>query len=146
MKITLCGSTRFGDAFRDWNLILTLAGHIVYSVAGFGHEGDVFAEEDKQRLDLIHLEKISQSDAVVVLNVGGYYGDSTRREIEYTRMLDKDIYWLENAVTGQGFLGQSIWRLPHLFLNSSGSFKNISHVPLAKTYLENKHAVRAQAE
>lgn len=146
MKITLCGSTKFGDAYRDWNLILTLAGHIVYSVAGFGHEDDVLNEEDKRRLDLIHLEKIAHSDAVVVLNVGGYYGDSTRREIEFTRMHGKDIFWLENVVAGQGLLGQTIWRLPHLFMNDVHGFKNVSHVPRAKAYLESKHDIRTQAK
>lgn len=141
MKITLCGSTKFGGAYRAWNLILTLCGHIVYSVAGFGHEDDVFTEEEKRRLDLIHLEKIAQSDVIVILNVGGYIGDSTRREIEYARMLGRDIYFLETS-DGNRFLGQSIWRLPHLFEDGSGGFINVSHEPRARKLLEEKHAVR----
>ena len=39
-RITLCGSTRFRDAFDFWNTHLTLAGNVVYSVALDAH-GDV---------------------------------------------------------------------------------------------------------
>ena len=38
--ITLCGSTRFKDAFMDVQKRLTLEGHIVISVGLFGHSGD----------------------------------------------------------------------------------------------------------
>ena len=38
--ITLCGSTRFKDAFIEAQKRLTLAGNIVISVGLFGHSGD----------------------------------------------------------------------------------------------------------
>lgn len=38
--ITLCGSTRFKDAFMEAQKRLTLAGNIVISVGLFGHSGD----------------------------------------------------------------------------------------------------------
>ena len=38
--ITLCGSTRFGDAFIEEQKRLTLGGNIVISVGLFGHSGD----------------------------------------------------------------------------------------------------------
>ena len=38
--ITLCGSTRFKDAFMDAQKKLTLEGNIVISVGLFGHSGD----------------------------------------------------------------------------------------------------------
>ena len=38
--ITLCGSTRFKDAFMAAQKQLTLAGNIVISVGLFGHAGD----------------------------------------------------------------------------------------------------------
>ena len=38
--ITLCGSTRFKDAFIEVQKRLTLEGNIVISVGLFGHSGD----------------------------------------------------------------------------------------------------------
>ena len=38
--ITLCGSTRFKDAFMKAQKDLTLAGNIVINVGLFGHSGD----------------------------------------------------------------------------------------------------------
>ncbi len=38
--ITLCGSTKFKDAFMEAQKRLTLEGNIVISVGMFGHIGD----------------------------------------------------------------------------------------------------------
>lgn len=97
-RITLCGSTRFKDEYALWNKRLTLAGFIVYSVSGFGHAGDSFSEEEKERLDQVHLAKIDNSHAIVVLNVGGYIGDSTRREIEHAEATGKEVYYLTGPI------------------------------------------------
>ncbi len=40
--ITLCGSTRFKDAFMEAQKRLTLEGNIVISVGLFGHSGVLF--------------------------------------------------------------------------------------------------------
>lgn len=92
-RLTLCGSTRFKDEFELWNKRLTLAGFLVYSVSGFGHGGDSFTDEEKARLDKVHLAKIDASHAIVVINPGGYIGDSTRREIAHARAAGKRVYY-----------------------------------------------------
>lgn len=48
--ITLCGSTRFKDAFMEAQKRLTLEGNIVISVGMFGHSGDdeVWTEGTKE--------------------------------------------------------------------------------------------------
>ena len=51
--------------------------------------------ELKAKLDELHKRKIDLADEVLVLNVGGYIGDSTRSEIEYATKLDKPIGYLE---------------------------------------------------
>lgn len=94
-RLTLCGSTKFRAEYELWNKRLTLAGFLVYSVSGFGHSGDTFTEEEKARLDQIHLAKIDASHAIVVLNVGGYVGESTSREIAYAKAAGKPVYFLE---------------------------------------------------
>ena len=95
--ITLCGSTRFKDAFMDAQKRLTLEGNIVISVGLFGHSGDdeVWTEGTKEMLDDMHKHKIDMADEILVINVGGYIGSSTRSEIEYAKATGKVIRYLE---------------------------------------------------
>ena len=95
--ITLCGSTRFKDAFMEAQKHLTLEGNIVISVGLFGHSGDdeVWTEGTKEMLDDMHKRKIDMADAIFVINVGGYIGSSTRSEIDYARRHGKQIRYLE---------------------------------------------------
>ena len=98
MRITLCGSARFEKEFHEVNVVLTLAGHVVYGLAAYPSlkDGDKnwYTPEKKQTLDLVHLAKIENSDAVVILNVGDYVGESTGRELEWARIRGKGVYWL----------------------------------------------------
>lgn len=106
--VVLCGSTRFVHAFREANLRETLAGRIVLSIGcDMRADAELFAELDeaaiekvKAGLDELHKRKIDLADEVLVLNVGGYVGDSTRSEIEYAQRLGRPIRWLEPAVPG----------------------------------------------
>ena len=95
--ITLCGSTRFRDAFMQAQKQLTLEGNIVISVGLFGHAGDeeVWTEGTKEMLDDMHKRKIDMADEIYVLNVGGYIGSSTRSEIEYALATGKTVQYLE---------------------------------------------------
>jgi len=96
--ICLCGSTRFSGAFREANLKETLAGKIVLSIGCDFKSDDALGLTitDKERLDCLHLRKIDLADEVYVLNVGGYIGSSTRKEIEYAKGLNKPIRYLED--------------------------------------------------
>ena len=97
MIITLCGSTRFKDEFMKAQKELTLEGHIVISVGCFGHsDNDPRIEASKEMLDAMHLKKIDMADAIYVVNVGGYVGESTRREIDYAKSRDKPIRFHED--------------------------------------------------
>ena len=102
--ITLCGSTRFKDAFMEAQKRLTLEGNIVVSVGLFGHSGDneVWENMDegaltrtKEMLDDMHKRKIDMADEIYVINVGGYIGDSTQSEIAYARKTGKKVRYLE---------------------------------------------------
>ena len=95
--ITLCGSTRFKDAFIEAQKRLTLEGNIVISVGLFGHSGDneVWTEGTKQMLDDMHKRKIDMADSIYVINVGDYIGESTRTEIEYAIKNGKKVEYLE---------------------------------------------------
>ncbi len=94
--ITLCGSTRFKDAFLREQKRLTLEGNIVISVGLFGHSGDgeVWTEGTKAMLDDMHKRKIDMADEIFVINEGGYIGESTRSEIEYAISTGKTVRYL----------------------------------------------------
>lgn len=111
MKLCLIGSTRFMDEYRKVNRELTLAGHIVYSVATISSsaagehikaEDRGITDDEKETLDLVHLLKISNSDAcVLITDLSGYVGYSTKREIKWCSMLGKQVI-LPNSVRGFG--------------------------------------------
>lgn len=94
--ITLCGSTRFKDAFIEAQKNLTLAGNIVITVGLFGHSGDeeVWKPGVKEMLDDMHLRKIDLADEIFVVNVDGYIGKSTKREIAYAKSAGKKVNYL----------------------------------------------------
>ena len=105
--ITLCGSTRFRDAFLEAQKRLTLQGNIVISVGLFGHAGDREVWENmeegtrtktKEMLDDMHKRKIDMADAIYVINVNGYIGESTKEEIAYAKRTGKTILYLEEPV------------------------------------------------
>ena len=98
--ITLCGSTRFKDAFLEAQKRLTLEGNIVISVGLFGHSGDneVWTEGTKEMLDDMHKRKIDMADEIFVINPGGYIGSSTRSELEYAAAAGKTVRYLEPVI------------------------------------------------
>ncbi len=87
------------DTFFQAGWSETLKGHIVLSVgvAKHGprdHAGESLGIAIVQMLDELHWRKIDLCDEVLVLNVGGYIGFSTRREIEYAELIGKPVrYW-----------------------------------------------------
>lgn len=102
MRITLCGSTRFKKEYQEANTRLSMAGHVVYTIAWAKEDesaatpGEKMDPIIKENLDLVHLAKILNSDAVVLVGeVDGkpYIGASTRREIVWAQMNGKSVYF-----------------------------------------------------
>lgn len=101
--VCLCGSTRFHDAFAKAQSDETVAGRIVLTIGCNTHsDEELFAHLSpadfrslKARLDVLHLHKIDLADEILVLNVGGYIGESTEREIVYAQSRDKRVRYLE---------------------------------------------------
>lgn len=77
----------FFKTFDEQNFKLTLEGKIVLSIGcnTKADDGLNLTEEDKIRLDELHKRKIDLCNSVLVLNVDGYIGNSTRSEIEYAQ-------------------------------------------------------------
>lgn len=107
--VVLCGSTRFYDEFQQANYDLTMKGRIVLSVGFYPHakaqhghgEGVGHDSAEKLALDELHKRKIDLADEVLVLNVGGYIGESTRGEIEYAEKFCKPISYLQSPVAAE---------------------------------------------
>ncbi|MEV4261348.1 hypothetical protein [Kribbella sp. NPDC049584] len=75
---------------------LTLAGVIVVAPAVFScpedRETDAkITDEQKAALGALHLRKIDLADRVLVINPGGYIGESTSREIAYAHATGKPV-------------------------------------------------------
>ena len=78
--VCICGSARFVTQMRIANRELSFAGVIVLAPS----EVDLSpTAEQKAVLDALHLRKIDLADRVLIVNPGGYVGESTRREIAY---------------------------------------------------------------
>ena len=95
--VCLCGSTRFKDQFMKAQFEETMKGSIVLSV-GFFHHSDktyVLSDAEKIGLDALHKRKIDLADEILVINVDGYIGDSTRSEIQYARDTGKPVRYIQ---------------------------------------------------
>ena len=101
--VCLCGSTRFRAEIVEANRLLTLEGHIVLAPGVFGHDGDPITDDEKAKLDALHLRKIDMAEQVIVIAPGGYIGESTRREIVYAESTGKPvIIWNQITLEGAG--------------------------------------------
>jgi hypothetical protein len=99
--ICLCGSTRFTNEMMQltWEyakLGVLALGWLVRPL----HEGETqdhhLAEKEgvAELFDTLHFRKIDLADEVMVVNVNGYYGDSTKREIAYAQEHGKPVKYL----------------------------------------------------
>ncbi len=106
MIITLCGSARFERLYHAWNEALTISGHTVFALTAYpsmkNGEREWYTPEVKAALDAAHFRKIDASDAILVLNLHGYIGFSTHREIRHAYSHGKRIYALESWGKGCG--------------------------------------------
>lgn len=100
--ITLCGSASYWQDFSRLNAKLTLKGYIVLSVAcdfktddqALSFLTDEAKDLQKSKLDELHLYKIQMSDEILVLNIDGYIGASTNKEIAFAGEHNKVIRYL----------------------------------------------------
>lgn len=94
--ITVCGSYRFKKEMSEIAEKLTLEGNCVLTPIELSKsDKESYTEKEALIIDKMHKEKIRLSDAIYVVNIGGYIGKSTRAEIEYARALNKEILYLE---------------------------------------------------
>lgn len=59
---------------------------------------DDFTFKDNLMLDKMHKERIKLSNEILVVNVDGYIGSSTKSEIEYAKKLNKEIIYYTDII------------------------------------------------
>lgn len=97
--ITICGSLKFKQEMIKISEEMELKGNCVLPVIYPTKEDkDAYTEEEHKMLDKMHKEKIKLSDAILVVDVNGYIGSSTKSEIEFAKELGKEIIYYHNLV------------------------------------------------
>ena len=102
--ICLCGSTRFTPEMMVIQWELTKQGNVVLSWCALpdnyftgedkSHIGD--QEGVKEIVDAVHFRKIELADEVLIINIDGYIGESTRNELNHALSLGKTVkYYTE---------------------------------------------------
>lgn len=91
--VTICGSMRFA------NEMIKIAGDLekkhgwcviqcVYDI-----DQATISKEETDNIINAHWKKIDLSDAVYIVNINGYIGNSTQGEIEYAKTQGKEIIY-----------------------------------------------------
>lgn len=93
--VTICGSMRFAKEMQDIARDLELKyGYCViqcvYNISNFQPDSI-----EGQNIANAHWKKIDISDAIYIVNIGGYIGESTKKEIEYAKKHNKEIMYYE---------------------------------------------------
>jgi len=114
--ITLCGSSRFccEMAILAWEFekggCIVLGLHLLPQ--GYCEQKGMTPDADgkihhigeqegvENIMDALHFKKIEMADSIYIVNVGGYIGKSTKREIAYAKHLGKPISYLDTVKGG----------------------------------------------
>ena len=94
--ITLCGSLKFKKEMMEIAEKMALLGNCILTPIYPIIENVERTKEQLAKLKEEHFKRIELSDAILVVNVNNYIGNSTSLEIEYAKKLEKEvIYYTE---------------------------------------------------
>lgn len=94
--ITLCGSIKYQKEMMIVAEKLALKGNCILTPTYPVIENLEITEKQTSMLKEAHFKRIELSDAIFVVNVSGYIGNSTKLEIEYAKKLGKEIIYYKN--------------------------------------------------
>lgn len=98
--ITVCGSFKFKDEMMKVAEQLELTGNVaLIPIFPLNNNINAFTEEELTILGKMHKEKIKLSDAILVVNVNSYIGNSTKSEIEFAESLNKEIVYYTDLIS-----------------------------------------------
>lgn len=88
---TICGSMRFSKEMQKIAYYLeTVKGYSIFQCV-YCNDGTTPSQEELLLLEKAHFRKIDLSDGIYVVNIGGYIGESVKKEIEYALKYNKEI-------------------------------------------------------
>ncbi len=94
--ITLCGSLKFQKEMMEIAEKMALEGNCILTPVYPITKNLEKTEEQLKALKKAHFKRIELSDAILVVNVDNYIGDSTKLEIEHAKKLGKEIMYYIN--------------------------------------------------
>ena len=99
MKIvTLCGSLKFKNEMMTVSEKMALEGYCILTPVYPVLENMKATEEQLIKLKEAHFKRIELSDAILVVNINNYIGDSTKLEIDYAKKLGKEIIYYTDLI------------------------------------------------
>lgn len=96
--ITLCGSLKFQKEMMKVAEKIALDGYCVLTPVYPVLENIERTEEQLIKLKEAHFKRIELSDAILVVNINNYIGDSTKLEIDYAKKLGKEIIYYTDLI------------------------------------------------
>lgn len=97
--ITVCSSYKFKKEMAEITEEMALKGNCMITPIDLTKvDKDAYTKDELLMLGKMHKEKIKLSDAILVVNVNGYIGDSTKSEIEYAKSLNKEILYYTDLI------------------------------------------------
>ena len=91
--ITLCGSLKFQHEMMILAEKMSLEGYCIFTPVYPVLKNIGRTEEQLIKLREAHFKRIEFSDAILVVNINNYIGDSTNSEIEYAKKTGTEIIY-----------------------------------------------------
>ncbi len=96
--ITLCGSLKFQKEMMTVAEKMALKGYCVLTPVYPVLENIERTEEQLIKLKEAHFKRIELSDAILVVDINNYIGNSTNLEIDYAKKLSKEIIYYTDLI------------------------------------------------
>lgn len=91
--VTMCGSMRFSEEMKKIALELEIYQGFNVLQCTYNPQTITISDVEKAGIVSAHLKKIDLSDAIYVLDVDGYIGESVKGEIEYAKSKGKEVIY-----------------------------------------------------
>lgn len=96
--ISLCGSLKFQKEMMEIAEKVALEGNCILTPVYPVLDNIKRTEEQLVKLKEAHFKRIELSDAILVINVNNYIGNSTNLEIDYAKKLGKRIIYYTDLI------------------------------------------------
>lgn len=95
--VTICGSMRFEEEMK--RIAFALEANRGYNVLQcvYNVEKRNLTQNEIANLEEAHFRKIELSDAIYVVDIGGYIGNQVKKEIAYAKEHGKEIIYYSKA-------------------------------------------------